>query len=266
MRTARHGAMTNPLLESRPGTPAITPRLVILTLCALFASHTIASAKPRDGEACPDDMVSVWGKFCVDKYEAFVNEVLSDGTLKQHSPFHQLDKKKRYIALNKRGRMPQAYISQKQAAAACAVAGKRLCTSHEWVAACKGKRPTTYPYGEKHQPRRCNDSGKSPFAMFFSKDGRPPPTKVYTWKRLNDPRLNRPKGTCALAGRFDRCRNTFHLYDMVGNLHEWVADRSGTLRGGYYLDVKINGAGCDYRTVVHGPTYHDYSTGFRCCK
>ena len=56
------------------------------------------------------------------------------------------------------------------------------------------------------------------------------------------------------------------LYDMVGNLHEWVADQNGTLRSDYYLDVKINGAGCDYRTVVHGPTYHDYSTGFRCCK
>jgi formylglycine-generating enzyme required for sulfatase activity len=52
---------------------------------------------------------------------------------------------------------------------------------------------------------------------------------------------------------------------MVGNVHEWTADPKGTFRGGYYLDTHINGDGCDYRTVAHEPTYHDYSTGFRCC-
>ena len=52
---------------------------------------------------------------------------------------------------------------------------------------------------------------------------------------------------------------------MVGNVHEWTADPAGTFRGGYYLDTRINGEGCDYRTVAHEPTYHDYSTGFRCC-
>jgi hypothetical protein len=52
---------------------------------------------------------------------------------------------------------------------------------------------------------------------------------------------------------------------MVGNLHEWTAASSGTFRGGYYLDTKINGEGCDYRTTAHDARYHDYSTGFRCC-
>jgi formylglycine-generating enzyme required for sulfatase activity len=53
---------------------------------------------------------------------------------------------------------------------------------------------------------------------------------------------------------------------MVGNLHEWTAAVNGTFRGGYYLDTKINGEGCDYKTTAHEPNYHDYSTGFRCCK
>ncbi|QXD15378.1 hypothetical protein GQ464_000010 [Rhodocaloribacter litoris] len=26
-----------------------------------------------------------------------------------------------------------------------------------------------------------------------------------------------------------------------------------------------HGEGCLYRTTAHGRTYHDYSTGFRCC-
>jgi hypothetical protein len=53
---------------------------------------------------------------------------------------------------------------------------------------------------------------------------------------------------------------------MVGNLHEWTAAAGGTFRGGYYLDVEQNGLGCDYRTSAHNTRYHDYSTGFRCCK
>ena len=53
---------------------------------------------------------------------------------------------------------------------------------------------------------------------------------------------------------------------MVGNVHEWTAAKGGTFRGGYYLDTHINGDGCDYRTTAHNHGYHDYSTGFRCCK
>jgi formylglycine-generating enzyme required for sulfatase activity len=53
---------------------------------------------------------------------------------------------------------------------------------------------------------------------------------------------------------------------MVGNLHEWVADPSGTFQGGYYLDTQENGPGCEYRTTAHVFDYHDYSTGFRCCR
>jgi hypothetical protein len=36
--------------------------------------------------------------------------------------------------------------------------------------------------------------------------------------------------------------------------------------GGFFVDAKLNGPGCTYRTTAHAKTYHDYSTGFRCCK
>ena len=55
------------------------------------------------------------------------------------------------------------------------------------------------------------------------------------------------------------------MYDLVGNLHEWVDDPDGTFRGGYYMDTTKNGDGCSYHTTAHDFTYHDYSTGFRCC-
>jgi formylglycine-generating enzyme len=75
--------------------------------------------------------------------------------------------------------------------------------------------------------------------------------------------------------------------DMVGNLHEWVADPvstriaeevplangvhnlgrdgSGAFMGGYFSSQGEHGKGCAYTTATHSPDYHDYSIGFRCC-
>jgi len=221
--------------------------------------------KRRRFRGCPSNMVNVRNTFCIDRYEAYTAIMLPNGKLRRHSPFKPVGKKK-VKALNKKGRMPQAYISRNQAAAACENAGKRLCTDDEWVLACKGKRPTVYPYGKKWKPGRCNDKGVSSFNKFFGVDGKEAPKSAYTWENLNDPRLNKPKGTCAPSGRHKKCRNSFRAYDMVGNLHEWTAARSGTFRGGYFLDVQKHGSGCEYKTTAHSPKYHDYSTGFRCCR
>jgi formylglycine-generating enzyme required for sulfatase activity len=80
-----------------------------------------------------------------------------------------------------------------------------------------------------------------------------------------DPALNRLSGTIARTGTHAKCRSSYGVFDMVGNLHEWVADPRGVFRGGYYLDTHQNGDGCDYRTSAHDADYRDYSTGFRCC-
>jgi formylglycine-generating enzyme required for sulfatase activity len=204
----------------------------------------------------------IQGKFCIDRYESST-QVKTKRGWRYHSPFESV-KGLDVRAVSRRGRYPQAYISRNEAEAACKRSHKRLCTGKEWVTACKGKHPTTYPYGDEYKPGRCNDHGISPLNHFFGKrDG--PPMEAYGWGPMNDPRLNRLKGTLARTGRFRRCRNSWGLYDMVGNLHEWTAEPGGTFRGGYYLDTKINGEGCNYKTVAHNADYHDYSTGFRCC-
>jgi len=82
---------------------------------------------------------------------------------------------------------------------------------------------------------------------------------------MNDPQLNQLPGTVALTGAFDQCSNGYGAFDMVGNLHEWTNDPTGTFRGGYYMDTRLNGDGCTYVTRGHDTSYHDYSTGFRCC-
>ncbi|HVY45648.1 MAG TPA: SUMF1/EgtB/PvdO family nonheme iron enzyme [Minicystis sp.] len=238
------------------------------TACVLLAAASFGGALLDEGQAdakphrCPAHMVSVLGRFCIDAFEASTVEVLPGGKTRPHSPFQPvtgLDVK----AVSRRGVKPQAYISDLEAEAACARAGKRLCTGDEWKTACKGKHPTLWPYGDDHEDGRCNDAGTSSFNQVYGQGGEPP-KDAYTWANMNDPRLNQLAGTLAPTGAFKRCKNGFGAYDMVGNLHEWT--KGSAFRGGYYLDTHINGEGCDYVTTAHAPSYHDYSTGFRCCK
>ena len=101
------------------------------------------------------------------------------------------------------------------------------------------------------------------------KSTRPANVDPGVWAKLNDPRLGQYEGGLARTGEHEECVNAYGVFDMVGNLHEWVATDPnaihGTFAGGYYLDTTINGDGCNYRTVAHAHDYHDYSTGFRCC-
>ena len=221
-----------------------------------------AAAKPK---GCPKGMASVQGRYCVDRYEAGTVEILPGGKTRAHSPFLPVDGLK-VKAISKSGIKPQAYISRDQAEDACKNAGKRLCSDEEWVTACKGKRPTTFPYGDERKGGYCNDGGFSSFNHYYGEGGAEAPTSSYTWENMNDSRLNQLKGTLAPAGRFKRCKSSFGAHDMVGNLHEWTSAPRGTFRGGYYLDTTLNGDGCDYKTTAHVARYHDYSTGFRCCK
>ncbi len=223
-----------------------------------------AQAKGAKGKGCPGGMVSIKGTYCIDAYEASVVEVIGKNKTRKHSPYASVAGLK-VKAESKRGVVPQAYISRNEADAACKNAGKRLCTDDEWQGACRGKKPTLFPYGNDRKDGYCNDKGVSSFNHYYGpKDGTETPKSAYTWDNMNDPRLNQLPGTLAKTGGFKKCKNGYGVYDMVGNLHEWTT--SGTFRGGYYLDTHINGDGCEYKTTAHGPTYHDYSTGFRCCK
>jgi hypothetical protein len=233
----------------------------------LPTEHDAAAAKGKGAgkKGCPAGMASILGKFCIDKWEASTVEILAGGKTRAHSSYTPVTGIA-VKAVSKKGVMPQAYISRNEAEAACEAAGKRLCSDDEWLLACKGKKPTQYPYGDDHKDGYCNDSGVSSFNHYYGSGNAETPQEAYTWANMNDPRLNQLKGTLAPTGKFKKCKNGFDVYDMVGNLHEWTAAKSGTFRGGYYLDTHINGEGCDYRTTAHAPSYHDYSTGFRCCK
>ncbi len=212
---------------------------------------------------CPPDMASIDGRFCVDRYEASLVEVLPDGREQRFSPFESVEG--HFVrAVSERGVYPQGYISEVQASQACRGSGKRLCKAKEWRQACMGPEHRTYGYADRSEPGRCNDHGRSPMAALFPGEDLSN-HEAWNWERMNRPELNQFDGTLAQTGDHDECTNGYGVYDMVGNLHEWVDDPKGAFQGGYYQDTKLNGEGCHYVTLAHEARYHDYSTGFRCC-
>lgn len=197
---------------------------------------------------CPAGMVQI-DTFCIDAFEA---------SLADASPFHPPTGTPRAVSL--RGAVPQAHISQVQAAAACSAAGKRLCTDDEWLRACRGPGDTQYPYGPTRMPGVCNDARAThPAVELYGT------AASWVFSHLDSPCFNQLAASLGRTGEQAGCVTAEGAFDMMGNLHEWTADPAGTFRGGFYVDTRLNGEGCAYRTTAHDVSYRDYSTGFRCC-
>lgn len=226
----------------------------------LFATST-GWTRDAAAAACPPEMALIEGRYCIDRYEAALQRRTTTGDwepARRALPVGDRDVR----AVPAAGIKPYGHVSAVGGAKACAAAGKRLCTSAEWLAACRGPDEQRWPYGEDYEPDACNDSypGAHPVVdLFGSGEG------VWDPEHMNDPALNRQPDTVDPGGSNQRCVSDYGVYDMHGNLHEWVADASGIFRGGFYGDARRNGAGCGYVTTAHGPRYRDYSTGFRCC-
>lgn len=243
-----------------------------------------APSAPAAAKApCPEEMALV-GSACVDRYEAHLVVRRDDGSFERHPEYQRPEEGVRYEARSERGVKPQAYISSLEAQAACENAGKRLCSLEEWTTACRGPDNSTYPYGSSFDRDKCNMGHKHILAELHGKD-----PMVWTYDHFNDPELIK-QGSLSPAGAFDQCTNAFGAYDMVGNLHEWVGDRvsaslpsrvplpkkiertvkrkrgNGIFMGGFFSTFAQHGNGCEFITIAHEPKYHDYSTGFRCCR
>ncbi len=220
---------------------------------------------PSSSARCPVEMALVADRVCVDRWEATVTR-LEAGKEVPLSPYLSLDHLEGTLrAQSSAGVVPQGYISGHQAERACRAAGKRLCTSTEWELGCRGPKGTQFPYGAERRAKACNDDVRShhPVVEATHREGLPG-NKAWL-DGMNLAVINQLPDTLAKSGERSECVTSDGLYDMVGNLHEWVADADGTFRGGYYMDTTRNGDGCSYQTTAHDFEYHDYSTGFRCC-
>ncbi|MCC6524386.1 MAG: SUMF1/EgtB/PvdO family nonheme iron enzyme [Polyangiaceae bacterium] len=231
----------------------LDPGAVCDPAAAPLPNEGLAEAPGLGG--CPAGMTPV-ADFCIDRYEASLERVDGTGSF---SPYHNPGATP-VRAVSIAGAVPQGYITGEQADAACAEAGKRLCTDDEWQRACRGVGDTVYPYGDTLELGLCNDHRDvhPAIELFGTSD-------PWIWSELGNACLNQLPASLAPAGDHPGCVTPEGVYDLMGNLHEWTADPAGTFRGGYYVDTVINGPGCLYATTAHDTGHWDYSTGFRCC-
>ncbi len=132
---------------------------------------------------------------------------------------------------NVRAKRPLANVSWTEAAVICLDAGKRLCTGDEWIAACRGSGDNRYPYGQQFQSESC------------------------------------PVGTRRVlkSGDFSDCQ-AGGVFDMTGNLWEWVDNREQRyplmMGGGFKSGPEAH---CEAASRANPATKAD-DVGFRCCK
>lgn len=234
------------------------------------------------GKGCPRLMARIEG-YCIDLYEAYVVELTGGIGYQPHPGYEQINGK-RVMAKVARGVMPQGYINQAEAENACEEAGKRLCTSAEWLKACLGPSNLRFMYGTAEMPGKCNTRKTHLLSILHGAD-----RAKWTLEDFNDPALDTMPGFLEMTGSNPSCVSGYGVFDMIGNLAEWVSDQitakadltplrpgakatgmsgigNGVFMGSFFGDSNENGDGCYYKTTAHEPTYHDYSTGFRCCK
>jgi hypothetical protein len=246
---------------------------------AAMAASTDTTDAGAGGE-CPDDMIHVATDFCPDierrcldmEHEEKNNLAICHAfahtqrcrTGERHVDFC-IDP---YEYPNQKGAHPVWMLDWYQAQATCEARGKRLCWSSEWVAACEGPEHTPFPYGFERDHDRCNmdnfyidpkKPGLRAQFFFYSKD-----------KEIREKELSRLDQSVP-SGSMDACKTGFGVYDMTGNVDEWVVSdqppheksKWAGLKGGAWGHVRSQ---CRPTTFSHEPEFYYYFVGFRCCR
>ena len=157
------------------------------------------------------------------------------------------------------GRQPWSNITKEEAEAACEKIGTgwRLCTAAEWQDLCNGSGNTTFPYGANYAAQSCNGYD-------------------YT-KAAGVTTLATGAATACVSDQSAATGD--ELYDMSGNVKEWVLSTTATagpyeMRGGAYdiasftVGTTTTAPGLQCDASVPAPTTTDVrlpSVGFRCC-
>jgi len=166
----------------------------------------------------------------------------------------------RYEYPGRPGALPMVRVTWLRAQSLCERQGKRLCTEEEWTLACEGEKLLPYPYGYARDAEACNIDAPLRAPSTPSTPSRTAAHRGHThWISPLDQREP--------SGSRPRCVSAFGVFDMTGNVDEWVDGRSSghasSSMGGYWGPVRNR---CRVVTRAHGETFSFYQTGFRCCR
>jgi sulfatase modifying factor 1 len=223
------------------------------------AGPFVMGARDDQEDNGPPHTVDLDG-FWIDKYEVTVGEYQA---FLRHFPQPDYQPRQPYGSMPPQyfsspdyQRYPMVNVSWFAAQAYCAWKGKRLPTEAEWEKAARGTDGRIWPWGHTFGPEHANVAGV--------RDG-----YAYT----------------APVGSYPAGKSPYGVYDLAGNVWEWVADwfdaqyyaRSparnptgppeGTLRvvrgGCWFADEQF--ARATYRNHAY-PEARDNSLGFRCAR
>lgn len=238
-------------LHERPG--GTMPSAVVDPVpSAAIEGHADASAYP-EGEAvvlpephpwsealCPVGMVWVGGKRC-----------LSDGN--EDTGAHPCAQGEQEVSVcmdpseypSQLDVYPAVMLDYRFAQELCKAEGKRLCTDREWTFACSSTRDS----------KECN-LGRTELSVRTQELGKPGRVSEEVARREGR-RPNRETG----------CVNAFRVFDLRGNVQEWVTSERdsqyvGAVKGGRYNQGSI---GCGRTIYVSDPWARYPHTGVRCC-
>ena len=230
---------------------------------------TVGAKGDKPAGACPAGMVEVEGDYCPaaeqicekyidekrDRCERFRTKVRCYGKPRAHH--FCMD---RYEYPNEEGTKPVVAVTWEEAKASCTADDKRLCTAEEWTTACEGPERLPHPYGFERDVTACNIDRS--YIMPNDEAYKNSKTRGAEVRRLSQ---SEP------SGARPRCVSPYGVYDMTGNLDEWVLNENGSimgpehesgLKGGYWARVRNR---CRPMTTDHNRWHSGYQIGYRCC-
>ncbi len=217
--------------------------------------------KPKADPGCRVEMARV-GSFCIDRWEVhLVDRRTGERHPENKSPTRNINNLK---AVSSPDVYPQGHMSQIVARKACQNAGKRLCRQEEWERACSGTSKRRFPYGNEKDLSVCNVNKRNPYILdkLFPNI----PHMKRSGREFNHPDVLLEPGYLSTTGEYARCVTPERVFDMDGNLSEWVEetkDENGVFKGDPFSGAGKSGC---FRTVGgHLQQYLDYSLGTRCC-
>lgn len=207
-----------------------------------------------DLEPCPDDMIAA-GRVCVDIWEASRGDATAESQgIETGWAYSRPGVIPWYVN-------PMSVEVLAEFEAACAAAGKRLCSAGEWEHTCSGPAETTYVFGNLFDRETCNcvdtfcddhclDSGIPEDECIMTDNC------GYTYSCYH----------VVPTGELGGCTNELGTFDINGNVWEIVLSttdgRGYEVRGGAF-----NCASAPSRLqCVFNAAWDALYAGFRCCK